>query len=140
MQPLTKRTADGILPSEPSIDALMGMAGLLGPSGWSKLETIAGGQLPPETANSDKDELRRAYVTVFFATPAGRMVLEDLLNRTLRRTSHHPGGKATLEEATVYGIHRGGENQTVVHILHMIQEGRDLPSPATTSTKKKGSK
>lgn len=126
MENFGRTTEGGFLPSHPDVEGLLKQAGLLG-QGWSGLDgedNPAGHELQA-ARRSAKSDLLKNYVKTF-STPAGRKVLEDLLDQTLRREAVKLSGAPTMEQCMVYALQRSGQNALAVYILKMIQEGQDL--------------
>lgn len=115
-------TPGGFLPAHPSMDDVLKRVGLQ--SGFSNpIDRQGNEQFVESEGEVKRKKLLRDYAAVF-ETDAGRNVLEDLLDRTLRCSSTHPGGQPTLEECTVYGLRRDGQNSIVIWILSQLQAAK----------------
>lgn len=103
-------------------------------SGWEALKKSA------EEGNANKgqegrERLERAYVR-FAASDDGKLILEDLLDTTLRRGTHHPNFQnATMEQVAMNAMWRNGENNIIVRMLLNIARGRALPDPNSVKRK-----
>ncbi len=131
-----KMTPQGFMPAEPSIEALLDKMGL-GKGGWDQMNGSAAGKPVEEARISATEDLKRNYVQ-FFNSPAGRKVLEDIVEQTLRRApgiSLTSGQAATLEMQTAFMLERMGQNGIVTYILKMIHDGAKLPAPGSRKRK-----
>lgn len=133
MKNLGANQSDGsFLPDTPSAeDIFKQITG--GNGGWAALNgppSVEGGD-----AKNPLHDLKRDYAQ-FAASIIGQNIIEDLLNRSLRRSAHHPDPyKSTIEQEALYNRERKGENQMVCHILKMIVDGRNLPEPKSIAKK-----
>lgn len=127
---LGQNTAAGFLPAFPSVDDVFDSL-RKGSGGWNELANV-----PSVKAAAPDDELLRAYASIF-SQPAGRLVLEDLLDMSIRRSPYLDNlkGEYTLEKNTLYGLERKGQNGIVIAVLSKILKGRNT-QPAKKSRKK----
>lgn len=134
MSNLAKHTPEGVIPQEPSLDSLLANMGVK--SGWSAMNAMNVPDQKTQERAQEVADLRHAFVKVFYADPAGKMVLEHLLDKSLRLSTAHPGGTPTLEQCTAYALHRGGQNSFMTYILGMIQDGLNDGKPSKKPAKK----
>lgn len=132
---LTKPAASGpgVLPNIPGMEDLFKMVGLT-PGGAPELKMEAAKPIAEAIDKADA-EIKRAFVR-FYNTDDGKVVLDWMLDQTLRRSCWHPGNTPTLDECTVFGLQRGGQNSIAVSFMKMIDDGRKLPPPSAKRTKK----
>ncbi|PZQ48888.1 MAG: hypothetical protein DI551_00730 [Micavibrio aeruginosavorus] len=123
---------DAFLPKVPSADDLL-KAIAAGRGGWDGLLPSDEGAQKSELQKQTED-LKRCYVQLF-SSPAGKKVLEDLLDRTLRR-SCSLANPASIAQEAMHSRYRRGENNNVVYILSMIVAGQNLPDPNSAKGKK----
>lgn len=134
MSSIGKTTTEGQFSSNlPTADDILKR---LGVGGW---EGLLSGKptehLKAGLEASGAQELLRAYAMVY-ALPAGRMVIEDLMDQSIRR-SPFLNGAATLEQQTAYGLERKGMAAFMTYILSMVHRGQKLPDPAAPKKKAK---
>ncbi|MDI1227362.1 MAG: hypothetical protein PSY14_06745 [bacterium] len=140
MKELVRNTPGGILPSDPSIESIL--KNVMG-QGFSGLDVSGPGKVMKDEQEKPNEELKRAYAAVF-NSPRAQMVLEDMLDMTLRRSPYRPTAPGqmplTIEQQAAYGLERMGQNSTMLYIARMISEGQELPEPKAqkSNIKKKG--
>lgn len=136
---LGRTTSAGFLPNEPKTEDIFsrlnllknGVDGLKGNPGATHLAE------PLEVANA---EIKRSYARFYHGTAAPsdqKAILEDLLDRSLRRAPMTYRQGVSMEEFAAEGLMRGGQNDMVVYILLMMQQGIDLPAPKAKKPRKK---
>lgn len=118
-------TKDGFLPAHPSFEGLMKRAGMnAGEGGWDALN--AGPPSIEKTpAQKELEDIQKCYAQ-FAATPGGQRILEDLLNRSLRRGCSHPDANAGIEQEALFSRERRGENGFMCYILMQIKAGQSI--------------
>lgn len=127
----------GFLPTVPDFDDFMSSLSKKDDkkAGWAGLSMTAAGEAMQSSRISASDDLKRCYVQLA-ETPAGRKVIQDLLNFTLRRTCSHPDPTVGIEQEAMFARERRGQNSVVVYMLSMIEAGRKLPDPASEKSEK----
>lgn len=123
-------TPNGFLPNIPSVDDMLARNNLL-ENGWKSFEQTAKNTSQHQT---DQDELMGCYVQTF-GTDAGRRVLEDMLNKTLRRSPRPPEGFKSIEQVALHTAMRDGQNSVVVDVLLMMTKGKEKSKPSKKSSK-----
>lgn len=126
---------NGFLPSSPGMKDLLERAGITS-KGWEDLKNNPAAPDVEFKNKKQKEDLLRCYYQLFMS-PAGQVVIEDLLNQSLRRSPYKPGGGASLEEQTAYGLERMGQNGFMTYILRMIHDGKTAPAPSAPAKKRK---
>lgn len=129
---LTRKTENGEVAAQPSIDDILGAMGIKG--GWANVHGTTAAKPMAESLKESREQLHRDYQATF-GTEHGKRVLEDLLDHTLRRAPVMPSQNMTFEQLTPYVVERNGQNSTVFYVCKMIEAARKLPAP--TSKKKK---
>jgi len=103
--------------NEPSINSLLdGESG-----GWGNLDKTQFGTAAHAhilKIQEDKYHLALKYQQIFIEG-AGRDVLDDMLNKTLRIGTWP--SQVPLKQATAHGLMREGQNSMVSHIIEMIK-------------------
>jgi hypothetical protein len=107
-----------------------------GDGGWDGLAQRPGAEHLMEARARPNEELRRCYAQVY-GTDAGRRVIEDLLNQTLRRSPYSTDPAFSLDQQAAFGLVRQGQTTLMVHILAMIADGQALPNTAAKKARKK---
>ena len=133
MSHLGQNTHAGFLPSSPTGDELLSMIGnKIG--GWDEVNQSPAGV---STGQSKNEDLIKCYAQVY-ATPAGKKMIEDLLDQSIRRSPYpkNDNGELTLEQMATYGIERKGQNGLAIYMLSRIVQGQNLKPQ--TAKKKKG--
>lgn len=121
------------MPGVPSLDDALARVGLKA-YGSMVGDTEYEGAMQP--VSGDRADLLNCY-TQIFSTPAGERVLEDLLDKTLRRAVYAPKGQ-TLEQITIDRVFRDGQSNVVCHILKSIVDARAMNAkPSRGKSKKK---
>lgn len=124
----------GFLPSAPDAEDVLANI-LKGGEGYSSIF-----KTPAAVALSDQQQkaqdLKKSYAQ-FAATPLGRIIIEDLLDQTLRRGTSHPDKNASIEQEALYSRERNGQNAMIIYILSMIEAGRNVPSQTAKKSRKK---
>jgi hypothetical protein len=64
-----------------------------------------------------------------FSTPEGELVLDAILDKTLRRTCYFAMLGIDPGQVAMFGAFREGQNALVTEILRLIAEGRGEPQP-----------
>ncbi len=83
-------------------------------NGWDGLDSPGGvDEETKKKMQQEQEEIQQAYRAVFDTEP-GKKVLEDLLNRTLRKTAWNP------QKDEKFGYYREGQNTLMVHIIQQI--------------------
>jgi hypothetical protein len=118
-----KMTPSGFQSGQPDVEGLLKDMGLTRDQGENGTGTASA--LTQERKQAQEDLLKNYVKT--FNTPAGKKVLENLLDLTLRRGLVLPAGG--IEETAMYARERAAVNALMVHILGMIQIGSELPAP-----------
>lgn len=134
-----KNTEAGFLPTAPSMDDIMSRANFIKDGFKSLSETTAGKHLS-DGIDRPSDELKRRYARLFNGSGNEQdaiAVVEDILDKTLRRAPVMPKPGMTFEQLTPYMVERYGQNGVVIYILKMIQDGIDMPPPETKNKKNK---
>ena len=127
-KPLTKATPEGDVSAVPGVDELLGQMGLGG--GWDALLKAPVAKTM-STALSEANKQLQADFVATFGTPAGKRVLENLLDMTWHRAPVPPSGTCTIEQLTPYVIERNGQNSTIFYVMKMIEAGRNAGAPKT---------
>lgn len=136
---LGRITPAGFLTNEPKATDIFSRLNLLG-NGFEGLKGNPAATHLAEAVEAPNAELKRSYARFYHGTAAAadqKAILEDLLDRSLRRAPMTYRNGVSMEEFAAEGLHRGGQNDTVVYIMLMMQQGIDLPAP---TVKKKGKK
>lgn len=123
-------------PNIPSLEDFFGGQGL---PNWSDLSSNPAGKHLNEAREHAHADLLRAYVQTF-QTAAGKKVLEDLMNNSLRTSMRPAGGFKTIEETALHTAQRDGQNGMVVHIMNMIVSGQELGDAVPKKKKAKSTK
>lgn len=92
----------------------------------------------PSEAQKKRDDLDRCYAQ-FAASNAGKRILDDLLDITLR-SSLTPKGDLSIEAFAISAAQWQSKNDLIATILARIVRGQSLPAPgakAKKSSKKK---
>ena len=134
---LGRTTPAGFLPNEPKAEDIFSRLNLL-QNGFSGLKNNPSATHLAEPLEAADADLKRSYARFYHGTAGAsdqKAILEDLLNRSLRRAPMTYRQGVSLEEFAAEGLMRGGQNDMVVYIMLMMQLGIDLPAPAA---KKKG--
>ena len=101
-----------------------GMLQQLETGGWSTLDNMAE-QHRSDTRHQENGLLEMAdLVEECFSTPAGRQVLEWLVDNTLYRPAWPATMITNADELMTYGIHREGQNSIVAMIENAIAMAR----------------
>lgn len=133
-----RNTPQGFLPAEPSFESLLkGIGG--GKGGWDQLAGITSATKEvSENREAAGLETKRAFAALFNSVN-GRIVMEFLLDQTLRRA---PASNEfnSIEAEALHIRERKGQNGIVCTILQMVHDGMNLPEPTVSraSKKKKG--
>lgn len=136
---LGRTTPAGFLPTDPRADDIFGRLNLL-QNGFAGLKKNPAATHLAEAIEAPDAELKRSFARFYHGTAGAadqKAILENLLDRTLRRApiTYRPG--VSLDEFAAEGLMRGGQNDMVVYIMLMMQQGIDTPAP---KAKKKGKK
>ena len=118
------KTSGGFLPNYPQTEDLMQRILQQDKGDRSFGMTDAANPLAKAHQNAKRDLLKN-YVSVF-SSPAGRAVLEDLLNQTLRRSNAVSAGQMNMEQITAYMLQRDGQNGLMSYILSQLSEGENI--------------
>jgi len=115
-----KMTASGFLPSSPSVEDLLDRL-RQGHGGWSDsgLTAQAGASRGPDIGLS--------YAQTFLS-PSGRIVLEHLLDMTLRMAPLPSHAMDSIEKAALAAAERKGQNAVVCAILKLVADGSSGPA------------
>lgn len=135
MENLGKKMPDGFLPSAPGIEDILENL-RKGGEGWAGLmdkPTDAGKHL---TSASQHEDILRDFA-LMYAHPAGRRIVEYILDQTLRRGCSHPDPAVGIEQEAMYARERRGQNSIAVMMLKMIHDGMNLPAPGSVKSGKK---
>ena len=99
--------------------------------GWDALSKEAEDQTQRDNlaAVTAQYEIAKDYIPCF-ASPAGAAVLEDLLNRTLRRSTWD--ATQGMDQATAAGLFREGQNAIVTDIIGMMKAAGEGPPQIPT--------
>lgn len=132
---LGKQTPGGFIPGAPTpqqiFDDILGKD-----SGWQNL--LAGKAAAPlaNAKNSEREDLEICYAKVY-ADPAGRRVIEDLMDQSLRRSYKPTGGFKTIEETALYAAERTGQDGFMLYVLSLIMKGQTVGDRAKKKAKRK---
>lgn len=81
----------------------------------------------------EEDKLKRQRISAaaakIFSTPEGELVLETILDKTLRRTTYFAMLGIDPMQAAMFGAFREGQNALMTEILRLVAEGRGEPQP-----------
>lgn len=136
---LGRTTSAGFLPNEPKAADIFSRLNLL-KNGFDGLKDNPHATHLAEPLMAPDADLKRSYVRFYHGTAAAadqKAILEDLLDRSLRRAPMTYRQGVSLEEFAAEGLMRGGQNDMVVYILLMMQQGIDLPAPKAKKPRKK---
>lgn len=139
MQALGKNTGTGLLPFTPSLEELMKRGGILN-DGFEGLKNTMAGKHLSDAVEKPGDELKMSYYRLFNGKGTERdaeLVLDDLLNQTLRRPKVVPQAGVSFEGLMPYFVERHGQDGAITYILKMIQDGAELPERTSRTKKKK---
>lgn len=106
--------------NEPSLQSLLDQ--FTGQSGWAEMDTATIGKILSKQLREQQARLRKDAL-VFrecFSTPAGRRVLQILLDETLRRVVWPVGAMGNMQDLTGYGVWREGQNAFAANIVEAI--------------------
>lgn len=106
--------------SEPSVQALLDQ--FTGNAGWTEMDSAALGKILQKQLSQQHARLRKEAI-VFrdcFSTPAGRRVLEIMLDETLRRTAWPVAAISNINDLAGFGCFREGQNSIVANIIEAI--------------------
>lgn len=115
-------------PAEPQVDGVLNQ---WDEGGWDALSDILNREENRTYTKSQKEERveQAAAFTAVFRSAAGQIVLERLLDLTLRRASWL--GRLSKDEALTYGLFREGQNSIVAIIMKELliaeTDGKILP-------------
>jgi hypothetical protein len=105
--------------TEPSIESLLANLNMGGDGG-------AEARIASELDERSRLAREKAQlIDACFSTPAGRQVLEMMLDLTLRRAEMVYAPGMNLEQAAAHGLFRAGENNIVRWILAGLRAARD---------------
>lgn len=107
--------------SEPTAE---GITKNIAAGGWEMLASKVGNPAREVGMSEKTKALNVAYAHVF-SSAEGKMVLEDLLDQTLRRATWD--GNRSLEQAATYGLMREGQNSIVACIMQRMEAGKKAP-------------
>ena len=109
---------------EPTLDSL-----LASNAGWAGLRNLDDRMRGRAEAAGEERRRLAAIVADVVETPAGRELVEWLLNRTLRRASTPDIGTERLlvtgEQLTPYILWSEAQKALVEQLLQLVREGRD---------------
>ncbi|MFK8250194.1 hypothetical protein [Ancylobacter terrae] len=93
-------------------------------SGFDKLQTdrLEEGKKAARRRREERERLAAAAARLF-GTPDGRLLLEWIFRRTLRRVAFHYQPGLSLEEVGMAGLKREGANELAFEILRLVAEG-----------------
>jgi hypothetical protein len=112
--------------AEPSLDGLFEQmlgGGANQPSTWDQLDQGHLGKLLSKQLHDQRQRLRRdalKFRECFVNNPAGREVLQILLNQTLRVTAYPFNVITDAKMLMAFGMWREGQNQLVAGIIEAI--------------------
>jgi hypothetical protein len=129
-----RNTPEGFVPGEPGLDGLLKKLGV-GGGGWDDLNTPAASDLETNRKNAE-NKLKQAYASVL-SSADGRLILEDIMDQSLRRAPAKPGKDFNLEQQSVYILERMGQNGLATYILKMIVDGLEQRKASAGKTKTK---
>lgn len=93
--------------------------------GWQGLEGIAGAVHSPQQGEVDVAYERVCQAAArLAATDDGKILLEWILDLTLRKASWHGTLGASIEQIATYGLVREGQNSLAALILGAILKGQ----------------
>lgn len=121
------------MPNSPTPeDILKALSG--GGEGWDGINANPAGQSLNDGKLTADQELQKCFAQVY-ATPAGKRVIEAMMDQTVRRSPYlnndpDSGLSFTLEQQTAYGLERKGQNGLMIWVLHMIHKGQNVKAAA----------
>jgi hypothetical protein len=137
-----KNIPEGFVPDIGSAEELFRRAGILH-NGFEGLKNTEAGKHMADQVETPNDQLKRKYVRVFHGTASredAQDVLEDMMDRTLRRGNFMPQPGMTADQYMPYMLERHGQNGFMVYILKMLQDGIELPAPGSKKSGKNSRK
>lgn len=102
---------------------------------WSMFEALdpaVKDGVDPRIAEQEQELERQricAAAAKIFSTPEGELVLETILDKTLRRTTYFAMLGMDPGSVAMFGAFREGQNALVTEILRLVAEGRGEPKP-----------
>lgn len=118
MSDLGEQTPQGFLPSAPGLDDLMEKVGM---KTWDDLGKSDAGKGLSKAMLSADDETKRALAR-FYKSKDGPVVLNFIMDQTLRRSPYKLTPGQTMEQTVPYVIERAGQNATVIFLLKGIMD------------------
>lgn len=108
------------------VEELMNAVLSLG-DGWQALDFTRKAERPDDLL--PQHDFRRVAQAAArtFASEDGRLVLEWLLDLTLRRMAWHASFGVSVEQAYGAGVHREGQNSIAIALLSLIEAGGHEP-------------
>lgn len=119
-----------------SLSKMIQMAQAQDWSAFDALDPALRSEVDPRVAAQEEDLKRQriaAAAAKIFTSPEGELVLETILDKTLRRSSFFAMLGIDPMQVAMFGAFREGQNALVTEILRLIAEGRGEPQPPQRS-------
>lgn len=130
-----KQQGGGFMANSPTPEDIFKAIGLE-VGGWDGINSGPAGQGMEDQKRAANDDLKKCFAQVY-ASPAGKKVVEAMLDQTLRRSPYLNDPQATLDQQTAYGLERKGQNGLATWFLSMIHAGQNIKPAASKGKKKK---